>query len=335
MYRIPPVINNEYGKSRKIGFEIEFGNLDSYRVSGIISDLYGGELKETNRYFMKLENTSKGDFVIKIDTSFLYEKKYKRIFKKLGINRDKLLKHHDLVNRLEEVLEGVFSSVIPYEVAAPPVGIESLDSFDPLIDALRENRATGTSESAVNAFATHINAELPVLSLTSILDYLKAFLLLYPWLFDEMNIELSRRISSFINPFPDKYIHLVLNNDYHPDKDKFISDYHEYNADRNRPLDLYPVLASLDPKVVQLEKIGNVKPRPTLHFRLPNSRIDDPDWSLATEWNYWWYVENLASNKKELHQLIEEYRDLRSSSWFGLERKWKNRISDWTKGISS
>ena len=42
--------------------------------------------------------------------------------------------------------------------------------------------------------------------------------------------------------------------------------------------------------------------RPTFHYRLPNCRVDEPDWRIAHEWNAWVTVEALAADEDALHK---------------------------------
>lgn len=144
-------------------------------------------------------------------------------------------------------------------------------------------------------------------------------------------MDFTRRLTTFINPFPSAYYQLILSSDYRPDLNQFIRDYHLHNPDRNRPLDLYPVLAFIAPSEVnQLKDLGNVKPRPTFHYRLPNSLIDDPNWSIGVEWNRWYEVERLASEPALIRDLGREY--LRMQALPGFEKEWMNQIESWVHG---
>ncbi|HYW96181.1 MAG TPA: amidoligase family protein, partial [Bacteroidales bacterium] len=296
-FQLPPVLRNEKGDYRKIGFEIEFSGVSSSKVAELIRSEFGGTIEKKNRYYINITGSSPGDFTVKIDTSFLYEKKYRKLMDLFGLDLDKFSDDDDIVEKAEEVLENVFATVVPYEIAAPPVEITNMATIDRVRQLLNDNRAEGTKVSAYYAFALHINPELPSLTFDCLFDYLKAFLLLYPWLKKVMAPDYTRRLTTFINPFPDTYSRLALDPEYKPAFDTFIKDYHYHNPDRNRPLDLYPALAMLDESVSKLKGIGNVSKRPTLHFRMPDSRIDQAGWTLATEWNNWNYVERLAASK--------------------------------------
>ena len=39
-----------------------------------------------------------------------------------------------------------------------------------------------------------------------------------------------------------------------------------------------------------------IKGRPAFHYRLPNCLVDEPDWTVAREWNTWVAVERLAGS---------------------------------------
>src|SRR3546814_9457337 len=41
-----------------------------------------------------------------------------------------------------------------------------------------------------------------------------------------------------------------------------------------------------------------IKARPTFHYRLPNARLADPQWSIVREWNLWVRVERLAHDRR-------------------------------------
>jgi hypothetical protein len=212
----------------------------------------------------------------------------------------------------------------------PSLPFTQLQKAEALRLALYENQAKGTKASILYAFAMHINPELPVKDITTVLNHTRAFLLLYPWLLKVCNVDFSRRLTAFINPFPPEYFQLVLDPAYDPDLDQFVSDYNQYNSDRNRPLDLYPVLAWLDQsKIDQLENLGKVKPRPTFHYRLPNSLIDDPEWTIATEWNSWVEVEWLANDPDRLRELSEAYLQADKQSQREFDQLWVNRMEEW------
>jgi hypothetical protein len=326
-FHMPPLLYNQNGEVRKAGFEIEFGDIDLDIAASCIIEVFGGTEVKENQFSRKIIDTKLGDFYLRMDTTLLTEKSYEKLFKKFGLESEEI---NDKKKSLEKALESLASIVVPYEIGAPPVPFTEVHLLDQLRIALYKKKAGGTTSSILYAFAIHINPELPECNIPTILRYLKAFFLFYFWLIEELDVNFTRRLTPFINPFPDEYILLVLKNDYNPDFNKLLKDYNKYNPDRNRPLDLYPVFAFIDKKKVNdLPDVGKVNPRPTFHYRIPNSMIDEPDWSLARSWNSWVEIEKLASDPESLDMLCKEYLDMNKNSLIGFKYKWKKKFQSW------
>lgn len=330
-FKALPVVHNAQGEERKVGFELEFANVDIEESVQIIQALYGGERQVEHRFSQKVVGTRLGDFTCSIDVRMLNKRTYQKPFKKLNIHLEKIkLGEGTLEESVESALETLVSTVIPYEIGTPPVPVSQIEEFELLRKALFERKAEGTKAFPTHAFATHINLEVPDAEPATIVRYLKAFLLLYPWLLREGSTDFARRVTSFINPFPAEYAELVLSPEYHPDLATLIDDYHRLNPDRNRPLDLYPLFAALDEEQVkQYEDVGKVKPRNTFHYRLPNSQIAQEDWTLAQEWNLWVTIEELAYDPERLRQKSLEYLALRQNTLIGFESKWAKKTAEW------
>jgi len=327
-FRTLPVIRNEEGSIRKVGFELEYANVGIDESLQIVKELYGGEIEKEHRFSQKIVNTSIGDFSIKIDLKLLNEKTYKKLFDTFNIDLKNIkLGERTLEDDVEETLEKVINKVIPYEIGTPPVPVTEIEQFEKLRKALHEHHAEGTKSFITNAFATHINPELPATDPGTIIRYIQAFLVLYPWLLRAGKTDFARRVTSFINPYPASYIKLVLPADYSPGLETLIDDYHQHNPDRNRPLDMYPLFAALRPEQVNtFDDLGNVKPRKTFHYRLPNSLISQPDWTLAHEWNNWVVIEELANAPEQLRKLCDDYLALKEETLMSFESKWVTHI---------
>ncbi|NBC82192.1 MAG: amidoligase [Bacteroidetes bacterium] len=327
-----PKETNQNGAKRKIGFELEFANLNIDHATALIMQLYGGEKEVFNRYFSKVINTELGDFSVKLDANILYEKKYGKAISLLNEISQNHLPDKQWEKGIEELLEKIFSSVVPYEIVAPPVTFDQLDRLEELRKSLYEKEAKGTEQSTFYAFATHINTEVPELNIETIFIYLKAFLLLYPYLLEKHKTNIARKLTPFINPFPKKYVRQILKSDHPPSVIEFIDNYHHYNPTRNRPLDLYPVLAVMDgERIHSFRHIGNVKKRPTFHYRLPNSSIHLSNWSLAREWNSWCLVEILAQEPDIRHEMTHRYLTIMRKNWYNPEHKWKEESEKWIR----
>ena len=331
MYYKPPFEKNFNNDLRKVGFEIEYSGIEIEESVEIIKNIFGGTVKSDNRYYYTIENSTVGDFTVKIDSSFLYEEKYNEILDKLGINDILQNQDHNLFNKIEKALEDISSGFIPNEIVTPPVSIDKLDTFDRLIKEMKSKKAKGTGESIIYAFATHINTEAPSLDVDIILRYLQSFLLLYDWLFKELKIDFTRKLTSFIDPFEKEYADLVLDPYYKPDLQSFTADYIKFNPKRDRPLDLYPLLGYLKPEAKKAEKSGIVKTRPTFHYRLPNSEIDIKKWNLSRDWNYWCYIEKLAYEENDIKDLCLKYLDLEKNSILNFKGKWVEITEKWVK----
>ena len=125
---------------------------------------------------------------------------------------------------------------------------------------------------------------------------------MYPWLTSVvLRPNISRRVLRFIAPYPAAYERLVLREDYQPSLPQLIDDYLEHNPTRNRGLDLLPLFAHLDgPRVQRVVDDERVSARPTFHFRMPDSRVDDPSFRITEPWRAWLEVERLACDPERL-----------------------------------
>jgi hypothetical protein len=195
-----------------------------------------------------------------------------------------------------------------------------------MIDCLRELGATG-ADQVLHAFGLHLNPEVASFDADYLLRHLRACLLLSDWLRAEIGIPFSRRVSQFVAPFPESYHQLLLSPDYAPGVEALIDDYLTYNPTRNRELDMLPLFSHLDrDRVMQVVSDKNTSPRPTFHYRLPTSRVDEPGWSVVLEWNRWVAVERLAADPDALAGAMQAHADFRAGrligEWAEISRRW-------------
>jgi hypothetical protein len=330
-FKLPPLLYNEKGEIRTVGFELEFSNVEIEESVRIIQELYGGQVQKEGRFTQKVVGTSLGDFTVEFDLTLLTEKGYKKVLDPFNIHLDQMkLGEGTLEEGVEDILEGILGKLFPYEIACPPIPCTQLGQLEKLREALYQHHAEGTEAFPTNAFGTHINIELPKTDTDTVLRYLKSFLLLYNWLLEAGETDLARRISPFINPYPAEYVELILSPAYQPNLETLIKDYHTFNPDRNRPLDMYPLFAALNNEALaQYSDLGKVKARRTFHYRLPNSSISKPGWSLAQEWNNWVRIEELANNAETLELLSKEYLELKKKTFIGFDSRWVERTKQW------
>jgi hypothetical protein len=301
-FALPPLVRNARGEVRKAGFELEYAGVSLNLSATLVRTVFGGEHVSDTTFVHRVRGTRYGRFSVEIDTTVLKDKTYEKPLRALGIEPG------PGTQWLEKALLTTFATVVPTEIAAPPIPVTELTPLDELRRLLAKYGAKGTRASLLYAFGMHINPEIASDDSGYVRDVLRAFLLMYPWLRERTEVDVTRRISPYINPFPDAYVRLLLDPSYPADTGRLIDDYVAHNPTRNRPLDVLPVLAHLDADRVmaRVQDPHLVKPRPAFHYRLPNCMVDEPRWTLAREWNDWVEVEKLAADKEALGRRMKD-----------------------------
>jgi hypothetical protein len=325
-FRLPQDLHTEDARIRRVGFEFEYAGVGLEGVAAAVASLFGGTPRWENRYMLKVEGTRFGDFEIELDIGLLKSRAYAPLLQKIGFDPA-----GQTMDSLEEFLLNTASTVVPFEVITPPLPMTEMEAVERLREELRLLKARGTRESLIYAFGLHINPEIPSTSVETILSLLRAFLLLEPWIRSLSAIDLSRRLSPFIKEYSPGYRRLIIDPAYGPDLDRFIDDFMEHNPSRNRSLDLLPLLSHLRrDKVMGLTRQERaIKPRPALHYRLPNCLIDDPGWTVAQEWNRWVVVEDLAADRERLLGLCGQYMIIDRPLLGPSKEEWIRRIVEW------
>lgn len=221
--------------------------------------------------------------------------------------------------------------IIPCEIVTSPLSHDQFDELNDIISLLDSISAEGTQDSPLNAFGVHINPDTPSLEADCIRRFLQSFNLLSGWIIDDSETDLSRRIfTSFIDPFPKDYLKLLLKEDYAPGIDQLIDDYLKHNPTRNRSLDMLPMFAFIDEEKVMAgiksQEKSLIKKRPAYHYRLPDCRIGDSEWSIATEWNRWWCVEALANDEDLLKKMIGKWQSCQETFFFVKDKHWNDEV---------
>ncbi|PHO11603.1 hypothetical protein CPG38_12140 [Malaciobacter marinus] len=325
---MPENINNYNGKERKVGYELEFSNINMNEILSLLKETYSLKEKKINSFFYKLESEY-GDFVLELDFELLTKQKIKTnaidFFEKVGIQIDE-----KRLDEVENILGTISKDLVPYEISTPPIPLSKMQLVDDLSTKLTNAGAHGTKKRVYNAFGLHINVELISLKAKSILNYLRTYVILQDFLNKDAKVDIARKITPYIDNFPKEYILKILNSKYNPNMDDLIDDYLYFNPTRNRSLDMLPVFAYIDEKRVR-EKLPKekIKPRPAFHYRLSNSLVDENDWKISDEWNRWLLVENLANNEKNLKLLSNEYIEYLNKP-INLNR-WVERVEKWLK----
>ena len=311
---MPPRTENQEGQPRRLGVELEFSGIPLDRVVDLMRKHLGGEVKTVSPYELFLRDSSLGDFAVELDFAWLKRRGRARA---LEDNPDELGQFG------ESVLKLAAEQVVPFEIVSPPIAMAQLWRLGDLFQVLRQAGAEGTSVAPHYAYGLHLNPEMPDLEAATILAYLRAFVCLFDWLRERSKVNISRRITPYIDPFEKPYIKLLLQQDYAPEQAQLIDDYLRHNPTRNRALDMLPLLAHLDEKRVRKAVADDrIKSRPTLHYRLPNCEIDDPNWSLVQPWRAWLQVEALACDPPRLQRITRRYQEHLSGLAGGLFGDW-------------
>lgn len=289
------------GEMRRVGVEMEMAQISLPDMALAVQRAFGGRIESDNPFVVHVRGTRHGDFQLELDSNLLKEREYLKFLRRLGVEVDPEA-------GLDQVLSDLAGLVVPHELVAPPVPWTALPELDELREALRNKGALGTHASLLYAFGLQLNVEAACLEPGYLRDILRAFLLLHEWLMERGEVDLSRRFTPYVNPFPGRYARRILAHDYAPDMAGLIDDYLRDNPTRNRPLDMLPLFTHVDRARVMAAPVERhlVKPRPAFHYRLPNCQIDEPDWSLALPWNDWVAVERLADDRERLAALSEE-----------------------------
>ena len=322
-YRKPANFNNKEGEPRKVGFELEFGNLTVRETTDALQNRLGGRIRKNNPFCFEILDSSIGRLKIERDAEFLNSVKHREALGKINVDLP-----DTLVDEIESGVDRLSSFLIPCEIVTDPLAFQNFPKLNEIVNTLNALDAKGTQDSILYAFGLHLNPSVPDLEPETLAAYLQSFLLLSDWIIEDSGVDFSRRFfTSFIDPFPQPYVERMLdaNAKHTPDMKAFIDDYLEFNPTRNRGLDLLPVLCEIDMDrviagVVEEERslVGN---RPAFHYRLPDCRIGDANWSIANQWNYWWYVEAIASDNDLRSELIR-LRSKNISRHFFFRKTW-------------
>jgi hypothetical protein len=304
-FLVPPRRDNPRGRVRKVGVELEMTGVTPGQIAEAVMAVVGGKLECSSPFESTVTRTELGDFRIELDANILKHRGYQKHLEEMGI----VIGDGQARENLEQVMSRVAGLIVPLELVSPPTPWTELARLDAIRHKLHEAGARGTHSSPFYAFGLHLNIEAASLAAANILAVLRAFLLRYEWLVEVEDVDFSRRITPYVQPYPEDYVAHVLAADYHPDRRQLINDFLNFTPTRNRPLDLLPLLAHLDRERVMAAPVERdlIKPRPAWHYRLPNCLIDEPDWSLAVPWNHWMAVEQLAEHPEALRAECRRY----------------------------
>ncbi len=287
----PPCPRTDDGKLRRVGVEIEFDGLKVGEAAPLVKRRFGGHIESESDYRATVIGTDLGDFVVELDMQHAHAEGDGEVERALA----------DAAGMVGELF-------VPVEIVAPPIPYTDLDQLDALVSDIRAYGAAGTSSGLFAAYGCHLNPEVAATDARYITAHLKAYLILSAWLRREIGIDLARQVTPFIDSFPTGYARRVVDPSYWPDLAQLIDDYLEANPTRNRELDMLPLFVQLDEgRVRRVVEDPRVKARPTFHYRLPNSLVDEPHWRITLEWQRWLRVERLATDSDRLEAASQAF----------------------------
>ncbi|WP_038147896.1 amidoligase family protein [Thioclava atlantica] len=282
-----PIAETADGRERRTGVEIELGGLTEEQIARLAARHLGGEARRLSGDDWEVRGTRIGDLKVYLD-----------IF---------LRKHADVA--LAALGLKIGREVIPVEIVTDPLTRDGLMQLSEFIELLRSEGAEGTGRSLLYGFGLHLNPEIASAQDRDIVRPLLAYALIEEWMRAIHPIERTRELLPFTAPFPKRLIGDLARLGPDASLERVIMTYRSHTLSRNHGLDMLPVFIHLRPDLIAPEegRGGTVSPRPTFHFRLPDCRIDDPDWSLDTEWQRWWLVEAIAARPQLLETLCREW----------------------------
>lgn len=278
---MPERLRNHQGEERKVGVEIELSGLGYDELVEHVARLLKGTPELASRYVTRLE-TDAGTFTIELDSDPV---------KDLDLADERLPESiRELGTHAMDVIDFAAERIVPLEIVGPPMPFSRLGLIEHLVDELRDLGAEGSREAIYFAFGLQLNPELPDLEPATIVTYLQAFAALYDWLKSRHQIDISRKFTTYIEPWSSRYTDKLMAEDYAPDQACLMKDYLNFNPTRNKALDLLPLFAHLNSELLHdYVDDPRIKSRPTLHYRLPDCDIDNPRWHFPRSGTTGWY----------------------------------------------
>jgi hypothetical protein len=312
------------GGPRHVGIEIELQGIPVDRLVTLVRDALGGTVRKVSRSEYEVDVPDQGRWRVEVDFALLKEMAKEEADVNPGDEKSSQVLALD-------ALDAVSSLLVPCEIVSPPLPMETIgEPMDAVVDAVRNAGGNGTRASLVYAFGVHFNVEPTDMQAHTVLAYMQAFVCLFDWIVWKGEIDVARRVTPYINPFPREYHALILAADYQPDFAGLIDDYLACNATRNRALDMLPLFSTIDEKAIKdVVDDDRVKARPAFHYRLANSCVDEPGWSIADPWSHWLKIEQLAADENALARLRAEMLADSERMLHPLDNQWREKVQLW------
>lgn len=292
------------GKSsteRRTGVEVEFAGLTPEQAADIVSHEWGGTVTRDGPRDLVVTGGRFGKVKVELDIS--------------------------LKNAwVEDMATDILGDLVPVEVVTAPMAQTDLPAAEGLLAKLAEAGAKGSRAQLAYSFGVHLNPERPQ-SGRAVIAIARAYALLEDWLRAADPLDPARRVMPFVDPWPRALVDALAAADGWALADLGRA-YAQHAPSRSYGLDLLPLLQDACPDTLADVPPDHLKGgRPTFHYRLPESRLDEADWSLAYEWNRWWVVEKVAADADLLARLAQDWQDYRAALTT-MRGDWLDKVYD-------
>ena len=296
-----PDHSGQSSAARRVGVEIEFAGLGVAQTAELVARLWGGVVQAEGPRRVHVAGGCLGDMQVELDISL----------QKVWI---------------EDLAAQALGDLVPVEIVTAPLQQDQLDEITRLADALHAAGGLGTQARLAFGFGVHLNPELPERA-ADIVAIIRAYGVLEEWLRGSAPLDPARRVLPFVDPWPPALIE-ALADQAQWDLSELARLYAILAPARGYGLDLLPAFEHLCPDVLTPVPLSQLKGgRPTFHYRLAESRLGDPDWSLAYEWNRWVLIERVATDADLLAQLAQGWRAYRDQV-IGGKQHWISYCED-------
>lgn len=323
-WSMPATTHKPDGAPRRVGIEIELQGIPVDRLVALVGDVLGGTVRDVSRSEYEVDVPDQGTWRVEVDFALL-----KEMAKEEAALQESDEKSSPAIAL--DALDAMSSLLVPCEIISPPLAMDLIDKpMDAVVKTVRNAGGNGTRASLVYAFGVHFNVEPTDMQANTVLAYMRAFVCLFDWIVWKGEIDLARRVTPYINPYPREYQALILAPDYQPDFAGLIADYLAFNATRNRALDMLPLFSMIDKNLIRATVDDDrVKARPAFHYRLANSCVDEPGWRIADPWDHWLKIEQLAADRHALATLCAEMLADSERMLHPLDNKWREKVQSW------
>jgi len=297
------------GALRRVGVEVEFMGIGVRDAVAVLAAELGGVVIEEDPHAASVLNSRIGDLSVELDLRHAHPQRHAETLPwRLG-------------RRGAALLGRALGPFVARELITSPLPIDRLGEVDRAVEILRRSGAGGQGGD----LGLHFNVDTPSLDAATVTAFLKAYVLLDPWLREVTRGRPGDR-SGLPGAYPADYVRRIVMPEYRPDLTALADDYLAANLTRNRGLDLLPVLLYLDKarvrRILPREKIAG---RPVFHYRLPVAHVGVEGWSIAEDWLRWIVVERLACDADALRVLGRAYVGFQ-----GSEAEWVRYVEGFT-----